>query len=73
MAHFNSRDRPCLRCKANRSNTPWADLRPQALWRQCPVTYADWQNTENKHALFCNGALGPVSYTHLTLPTICSV
>ena len=69
MAHFNSKNRPCMRCKANRSNIPWADLRPQALWRQRPVTYTNWQEDENKHALFRNRALG-LSHYHVCLDVL---
>ena len=32
----------CSHCKANRSDMPWSDLRPNALWKHVELTQAEW-------------------------------
>ena len=45
---------------------PHTERTARALWQLL------FQKTENEMAAYMN-SLNPVSYTHLTLPTICSV
>eukprot|EP00969_Alexandrium_andersonii_P146526 6479820-Alexandrium_andersonii.AAC.1 len=45
---------------------------PSSLWLGDATAWPDWTGTKTATLPVC-APLEPVSYTHLTLPTICSV
>jgi len=50
LRHFNSLG-PCFLCGCNRSDTPWTDLTPEAIWRQRLETLMGWV-PGRRHILF---------------------
>eukprot|EP00969_Alexandrium_andersonii_P251333 11108309-Alexandrium_andersonii.AAC.1 len=53
----------CIRDRACAGNV-------EVLWR---LLWGSCENAVEAPWMYCGGTVGAVSYTHLTLPTICSV
>ena len=56
LRRFNSLT-PCFLCRRNRSDIPWTDLTPEAIWRQCLETLIGWVQGR-RHILFKTPAVG---------------
>ena len=68
LNHFNSATTPCFKCRADRGQCPWSDLRPDAEWRRTLIGPVDWQFSP-KHEVFSEPRVG-LSLFHIALDVL---